>query len=133
MKVDGIDIEGGIASRADGLGDDLSSKGEQQSWALDHNQRLDLVRGNVFDPEDAGIVEFELEQCVRAGSSAALQHEADLVIRGPNRTRVHVDLQRNLRTCLLSRQGTGRVRVFERKIFSVLSQYRKSRNGGIIF
>src|SRR5208283_1642458 len=111
MKIDRIDIERWVRASPHRIGDDLTRKGEQQSWPFDHDYRLNLFGRKVLHTEHPGVVELELEHRVGTLARSALEHEAHLVIQWSELVCAHVDLYRDVRGVLLRTQSSRRVRI----------------------
>src|ERR1700722_8203497 len=81
VEIDRVNIERRIAAAFDRVGHDLTGEGKQQARPLDHDRGLNLGGWDILDTEDAGVIEFELEQRVLALSGAALEQQRHLVVR----------------------------------------------------
>ena len=61
QEVDLIEVQRRIAAVAGHVADDAAQVGEDQPRALDHQERVQLLRRHVLDQEQPGIVELEDE------------------------------------------------------------------------
>ena len=122
-EIDGVDEQRREAAISHGVGDDLPGEREDQPRALDHDDRMQLGFGNVLQAEYSGVVELEFEQDGRRCLRRTFQKEADFELAGRQLFGVHIHLNIDVRTLLLRRERTRRVRVFERKILGVLGEY----------
>ncbi len=106
-EIDRIDIKRRKTAVADGLGDDLAGEREEQPRAFDHHHRLNVALRDVQYPEDAGIVQLELEQSVCVLAGGAFEQQFDLVIGLGDLPGIDVDLDRNVRRLLLRPSERG--------------------------
>src|ERR1700724_2634141 len=60
-EIDRIDVKRRKAARAHGVGDNLARERKQKARALNHDDRMHVVWGNIAQPEQTRIVELELE------------------------------------------------------------------------
>ena len=61
QEVDLLEVQRRVAAVAGDVADDAAQVGEDQPRALDHQQRMQLLRRHVLDQEQPGVVELEDE------------------------------------------------------------------------
>ena len=79
-EIDRVDEQRRETSIANAIGDDLAREREEQARALDHHDGMRRFLRDVLQTEDAGIVQFEIEQEAVAFARFAFKRQLDFVI-----------------------------------------------------
>ena len=133
-KIDRIQHQRREAAIADRGCDDLTREREQQPWAFDHDQRMQIFLRDIYDPKHPGVGEIEAEHHLAGVFRLAFDRKRHFEFIFGDIVGADIDLDIDRRLLLLRRQRAGGVRIFERQVLGVLRQHiqlgRRAASGG---
>ncbi len=129
-EIDGFDHQGRHAAVTHHIGHDAAGKGKQHVRRLDQQDRLHRFLGDVLQPEEPGIGQFQQEELagVALGMHAQLEFHLEMhVVAAPG---LDVDPEIDLRPF---RQAGRRAGILERQVLDILAHHLEVGGEGRAF